>query len=366
MRVPYNYLPDQYRNIDPYLEDIRELVRSTEFTLGPYVDKFERRFADYIGIKHVISTNNGTDALILCLKALGVGVGDEVITVANTFYATAGAIVAVGARPVFVDCDDRYQIDVNLVEDAISPKTRAILPVHWGGCSPDMNALLEISRRRGIPLVEDACPAVGAKVDGRFAGTFGRINAFSMHPLKPLNVWGDGGMVATDDDELAAYLRIYRNHGMTDRNTIEMWGINARLQPLQAIVGMRQLDIMEEIIQARIENARLLDAGLAPLKDSVSLPHRPSGNREAYQLYLACCKKRNQLLAYLIEHEVEAKVHYPVPLHLQKPGRELGYKVGDFPNAERQAQEIITIPSHQHLSEEQIRFAIEMISTFYA
>lgn len=365
MRVPYNYLPDQYQNIEPYINEIRELVASSEFTLGPYVDRFEKKFASYIGVKHVISTNTGTDALILCLKALNIGSGDEVITVANTFYATVGAIVAVGARPVFIDCDDRYQIDVNQIESVITKKTKAIIPVHWGGCSPDMKALMEICEKNGIPIVEDACPAVGAMVDGKFAGTFGIVNAFSMHPLKPLNVWGDGGMVVTDNDNIASYLRLYRNHGMSDRNTIEMWGINSRLQPVQAIVGMKQIDIMEDIIKARIKNASLLDSGLKSLEGNIHLPVRPKNNREVYQLYLACCKDRDKLLSYLIENEIEAKIHYPIALHLQKPARELGYKQGDFPNAEKQAGEIITIPSHQHLSEAQIEFTIETIKNFY-
>lgn len=365
MQVKYNYLGEQFGNVEEYFKDLRELVASGEFTLGPYVDKFEKKFADYIGVKHVISVNNGTDALILCLKTLGIKAGDEVITVANTFYATVGAIVAVGATPVFVDADERYQIDVSQIEKAITARTKAIIPVHWAGCPPDMYAVLNIAKKHNLAVVEDACPAVGAKIDNKFAGTFGNINAFSMHPLKPLNVWGDGGMIATNDDKLAAWLRLYRNHGMIDRDHIEIWGVNARLQPVQAIVGSRQLDVMEKTIAKRIHNAQRLDKGLSSMTQFVSVPERPANMREVYQLYLACFQRRDELIKFLVQNGIEAKVHYPVPLHLQKPARALGYKEGDFPRAERQAKEVVTLPSHQHIEDDQIDFMLEKIQQFY-
>jgi dTDP-4-amino-4,6-dideoxygalactose transaminase len=365
MRVPYCYLGDQFADVEAYFDDLRRLVASGEFTLGPYVEAFERKFADYIGVKHAVSTNTGTDALILALRAVGVQPGDEVITVPNTFYATVGAVVAVGARPVFVDCDERYQIDVNRIEAAITPRTRALLPVHWAGCSPDMQAVLDIARRHNLMVVEDACPAVGARIKGRSAGTFGKVNAFSMHPLKPLNVWGDGGIAVTDEDDAAAWMRLYRNHGMTDRDHIAIWGVNYRLQPVQAIVASRQLDVMEQIIGARVRNARRLDERLAELGACVRLPHRPPHNREAYQLYIACFDRRDELLAHLNAHGVEAKIHYPVPLHLQKAAAALDYRRGDFPVCERQAGEIITLPAHQHVTPEQIDYTAEVIGRFY-
>ena len=170
MQVKYSYLDQQFAEVDAHFQDLRELVASGEFTLGPFVEAFEKKFAAYIGVKHAVGTNTGTEALILSLKAVGVKPGSEVITVANTFIATVGAIIAAGARPVFVDCDERYQIDVSKIEAAITPKTSAILPVHWAGCPPEMDKILEIANRYGIPVVEDACPAVGAKINGRFAG----------------------------------------------------------------------------------------------------------------------------------------------------------------------------------------------------
>lgn len=365
MKVKYSYLAEQFADFESYVPALRELVKSGEFTLGPYVERFEKKFGDYIGVKHVISTNTGTDALILALKAAGVKTGDEVITAPNTFVATVGAIVAVGARPVFVDCDERYQIAAEKIEKAVTRRTRVILPVHWGGASPDMKRIMSLADKKRISVVEDACPAVGAKIDGRFAGSFGLVNAFSMHPLKPLNVWGDGGMIATDNDKVAAFLRLYRNHGLSDRDHIDFWGVNSRLQPIQALVAMRVLARIEQSIKIRNRNARLLDEGLSDLGKFIRTPERPKGHREVYQLYIASASRREELAEYLTKRGVEVKVHYPIPLHLQKAAKSLGYRRGDFPVCEKQAAEILTIPSHQYVSPEQIRATIELIHDFY-
>ena len=364
MNVNYPYLQQQF-NFDDYADDLREFIASGEFTLGPYVERFEKKFADYIGIKNVIAVNTGTDALILCLKALGIGRGDEVITVPNTFYATVGAIVAVGATPIFVDVDDRMQMNPDLIEPVITPNTRAIVPVHWGGCPPEMEQIMSVANKYEIPVVEDACPSVGAHINGKFAGTWGKINAFSMHPLKPLNVMGDGGMVVTDEDDLAEWLRRYRNHGMIDRDHIEFWGINARLQPFQAVVGLRVLDQMEENIAARNKCAQLLDQGLSDLGDSLQVIRRVKGVREAFQLYQVYASRRTDLMSYLTNREVEVKIHYPVPLHLQQAAKSLGYVKGDFPETERQADMVMTIPAHQYITSEQIDYTIEHIRRFY-
>ena len=369
MRVKYSYLGDQFAEsqIQEILREIREeLIPSGEFTLGPFVERFERRFADYIGVRHAIGTNTGTGALILALKSLGVGPGDEVISVPNTFIATIGAIVAVGARPVFVDADERYQVDPDLIEAAITPRTKAILPVYWGGQCPDIPRILQIANRHGVPVVEDACPAVGAQIDGRFAGTYGKVGAFSMHPLKPLNVMGDGGIVVTNDDRIAEWLRLYRNHGLRDRDHVDMWGVNERTQPFQAIVARHLLDRIEGVIATRIRNARLLDEGLAPMREFIRTPMRPPNHREVYQLYLASAARRDELVSFLVSRGIEVKVHYPIPVHLQKCADGLGYKRGDFPVVERQAHEMVTIPSHQHLGPEHMHYTVESIRQFYA
>ena len=365
MRVPYSYLDQQFADADAYFDDLRELVRSGEFTLGPYVEAFEKKFAARLGVKHAIGTNTGTDALILALKAVGVRPGDDVITVPNTFVATVGAIVAAGGKPVFVDCDDRYQMDATKLAAAITRKTRAILPVHWTGAPADLPAIREVARKHDIAVVEDACPAFGAAIDGRPAGTFGRANAFSMHPLKPLNVWGDGGVVVTNDDRAAAFLRLYRNHGLKDRDHVEFWGVNNRLQPVQAVVGSRMLDHVEAETETRIRMARLLDDGLRELGEFVQVPRRPAGFREVYQLYVIRAQRRDELVAHLAAKGIEARVHYPVPLHLQKAALALGYRKGDFPECEAQAREIVTLPCHQFVTEEQANFMVDAIREFY-
>jgi dTDP-4-amino-4,6-dideoxygalactose transaminase len=364
MKVEYNYLPQQFKNPEAYFADLRELVASGEFTLGPFMERFERKFADYLGIKHVFGVNNGTDALILALKSLGIGAGDEVITVANTFYATVGAIVATGATPVFVDCDERHNIDPAFVEGAITPRTKAILPVHWAGVPADMEAILAIAGDNGLKVVEDACPAVGAKIGGRRVGTFGDVNAFSMHPLKPLHVWGDGGMIATDDDRVAEWFKLYRNHGMVDRDHIAIWGVNARLQPFQAVVASRVLDEVDHFGDLRIRNADLLDAGLADVP-GVRVPPRPAEYRSVYQLYVVLVEERDALVKHLVANGIEAKVHYPLPLHLQEAASELGYQRGDFPNCEEYADKCVTMPAHQYVTPEQIDYIVRQVRAFY-
>ncbi len=365
MRVNYPYLHQQFAEVDHIFNDLRELVSTGEFTLGPYVEKFEKKFGDYIGVKHVISTNTGTDALILALKAVGVKAGDDVITVANSFYASAGAIVAAGGTPVFVDCDKRMQIDVTKIESAITKKTRAILPVHWMGVPADMDTILEIAKRNVIEVVEDACPAVGAEINGKRCGTFGKASGFSFHPLKPLNVWGDGGAIVTNDDKVANFLRLFRNHGMTDRDHIEMWGINSRIQPIQAVVASRVLDTVDHSNGVRIRNAKILDEGLRDLPDSIELPDRPDKYKSVYQLYVIRARRRDELLNFLRSKEIECCIHYPVPLHLQKAAENLGYKRGDFPESEKQADEILTLPAHQYINEEQIEYTLEQVHKFY-
>lgn len=366
MKVPYNYLDRQFdeRETEAILAELRKLVRTGEFTIGPPVLEFERRLGAMIGGRHVIGTNTGTDALILALKALAIGAGDEVITQVNTFYATVGAIVAVGARPVFVDVDDLYAIDVRRAEAAVTPRTKALLPVYWTGLPPDMPAIMDLARRRGLVVIEDACPAVGASAGGTPAGGFGDAAAFSMHPLKPLHVWGDGGAVAVRDDRAADWLRLYRNHGMVNRDEIAIWGINQRLQTVQAVVANHILDRVSPWIDRRNEIARRLDAGLAGLAQ-IRIPPRPPDRRNAFQLYIIRVERRDDLVRYLVGEGVEAKIHYPVPLHLQPAARDLGCRRGDFPVAEAQAADIVTLPGHQFLTDAEVDYTIDRIRRFY-
>ena len=364
MRVPFNYLPYQFAETGKYFKAWKKLIKSSEFTLGPFVERFEKSFAKFIGVKHCISTNNGTDALILSLKSLGIKKGDEVITVCNSFYATAGAIVACGAKPIFVDADKRYQINVDKIQRAITKKTKVILPVHWGGASPDMKKILDISSKNNLKVIEDACMGIGAKIKSKSPGTFGKVNAMSMHPLKSLNVMGDGGIVVTNDDKIASWCKKYRNHGMIDRDHIQNWGVNMRLQPLQAVVADIELKKVRKIVKIRNKNASFLDKHLSTLKE-VSLPERKKNYTETFALYMARFKKRDQLKSFLIKNGVEVKIHYPIPLHLQKASKNMGYKKGDFPEAENQSKDLLTLPVHQYLNKKQLNYTINTIKKFY-
>ena len=365
IKVPYNYLPYEFKDPKKIIINWRKLIKTTDFTLGHKVIEFEKKLAKYIGVKYCISTNNGTDALILCLKAIGIEKGDEVITVTNSFYATVGAIVAVGAKPVFVDCDARYQIDADKIEEVITKKTKALIPVHWGGASPDIKKILNICNKKKIFMVEDACMGIGALVDKKKPGSFGIVNAVSMHPLKSLNVMGDGGAVLTNNSNIYKWLLAYRNHGMKNRDQILFWGINARMQPLQAVVALEGLKKLNLVIKKRNLNAAILDKGLRDLYPDVIIPKRINTHTETFALYMALFKNRDKLLKFLIKNRIEAKIHYPIPLHLQKASRIYNYKKGDFPVSEIQANHLMTLPVHQYLKENQINYILKIIKKFY-
>lgn len=373
MKVPYNYLSDQFppggallKNI---LADIEKLAESGEFTLGPQVREFEEKFAALCGVKHAVGINSGTDALILILKALGIGPGDEVITVPNSFIATANVISCVGAKPVFVDVDDEYLMDISLVKEAITPRTKAILPVHLTGNPVFMPNLTGLRLHTGTYeispyIIEDAAQAVDAEVYGKKVGSWGVAGEFSFHPLKNLNVWGDGGMVTTSNDELAEKIRLLRNHGLVSRDVCDMFAGNCRLHTIQAVVGLRLLSDVRKVSDARIKNAVWYDSLLRNI-DGVTIPPRPASKRHVYHTYVIQVDWRKNLINFLAKNGVETKIHYPVPIHLQKPYTELGCKKGDFPKCESQAERILSLPIHQYLSSEQIYYTAKLIRQFY-
>ena len=365
MNVRYSYLAQQFADPTEILEELRRFVPTGDFTLGKPVVEFERRFADLIGTKHAIGVGSGTDSLKLSLKALDVGYGDEVITTANTFIATVGAINEIGARPVFVDCDDTFCMDVSQVEAAITPRTKAIMPVQLTGYMTDMRALCPVAQRRGLPIVEDACQAILADIEGRRAGTWGIAAGFSLHPLKNLNVWADGGVIVTNDDAVADRLRLLRNHGLRNRDEIDILGYNSRLDSVQAIVGNWLIKNVHDITARRIANAGRYDAGLGKIPQ-IRIPPRPPDCRRVFHLYIVFAEDRDALLAHCVKQGIEAKVHYPIPLYQQKGLAHYGYKAGDFPVTDRHAQEIISFPCDQHLTNEQVDYVIETVRSFYA
>jgi len=365
LEVPYNYLPMQFADYSEIAAGWDDLIRSAEFTLGTFMESFEKEFAEYVGARFCVATNNGTDALVLALKALGIGDGDEVITPCNSFYATTGAIVAVGATPVFCDVDERYQCDLADMAKKITGRTKLLLPVHWGGASPDMSATMQLADESGIDVLEDACMAIGGSWDGRHPGTFGRLGAFSMHPLKTLNVMGDGGMVVTDDASLHDWMLKYRNHGMVDRDHIDFWGVNMRLQPLQAVVASKMLSTLNERLLVRRDAQAKLDSALAEINE-VHVPPRKENNMETVSLYMVLTDQRDAVIEYLVSRGIEAKVHYPIPLHLQRPGLSMGYREGSMPVAEGQASSLITLPAHEYLDQTQIDHISQALRTFFS
>ena len=364
-RVRYSYLPQQFAEIDEIFDELRRFVPTGDFTLGKPLDEFERRFAELIGTRHAIGVGSGTDALKLSLKAIGIAPGDEVITAANTFIATVGAINEVGARPIFVDCDDSFCIDVDQVEAAIGPRTRAIMPVHFTGEMPDMATLAAIAEAHRLPLVEDACQGILAAFEGRNAGTWGVAAGFSLHPLKNLNVWGDAGVVVTSDDALDERLRLLRNHGLRNRDEIEILGYNSRLDSVQAIVGNWLIGDAALITARRIANAEYYDRRFNQIPQ-IRVPPRRAQVRRVFHLYMVFAEERDALYDWCLARGVEAKIHYPIPLYLQQGLKHYGHQPGDFPVTDRHAREIISFPADQHLTREQQDLVIETVKSFYA
>ncbi|HZY86051.1 MAG TPA: DegT/DnrJ/EryC1/StrS family aminotransferase [Gemmataceae bacterium] len=344
LSVPMLDLRAQYVRIrEELLRAVQEVADSTTYVLGPKVAEFERAFAAYVGARHCVGVNSGTSALHLALLGAGVGPGDEVITVPMTFIATSWAVSYVGATPVYVDVDaETYTMDVAQVERRLTPRTKAILPVHLYGQPADLAPLLEVSRRHGVPLIEDGAQAHGAEYRGRRAGTFGLAGCFSFYPGKNLGALGEGGAVVTDDDRVAARLRALRDHAQAQRYHHEEVGFNYRMDALQgAVLGvkLKHLDRWTEARRFLADRYRKHLAGL-PLR----LPAERPGGRHVWHLFVALHPERDRLRRELEARGVQTGLHYPIPLHLQKAYAHLGHREGDFPVAERVGRECLTLP----------------------
>ena len=363
LSVPYVDLSAQQREIeDELFSAARDVFRSGQFILGPHVEAFERAFAAFCGARHCIGVSNGTSALVLALRALRIGPGDDVITVPNAFVATAAAIELAGARPVFVDVRDDFTMEPELLRAAVTSKTRAIIPVHLTGRPAAMEEILGVAG--SIPVIEDAAQAVGSRLRERHVGTFGVCGAFSMHPLKTLNACGDAGAIVTDDDALAEALRKARNHGLRDRNTCDTFSLNARIDELQAAllrVKLRKLPAWIERRRFLFQNYRRALEGIVEFPP----PERP-GEFIAPAATVIQADRRDALQAFLLENGIGSKIDYPVPIHLQPAAQHLGYERGAFPVAERQAGRILSIPQYPEMTDGQQAAVIDAIRTFYA
>lgn len=362
-KVRYSYLPQQFADPAPILAEIAKVVATGHFTLGKQLTEFERRFAEMLGVRHAIGVGSGTDALKLSLKALGVGHGDEVITAANTFIATVGAIHETGARAVLVDCDDSFCMDVSQVEAAITPRTKALMPVQFTGEVTDMPKLMDIARRHDLPVVEDACQGILSEIDGKRSGTWGIAGGFSLHPLKNLNVWGDGGVIVTNDDAMNASLRLIRNHGLKNRDEISILGCNSRLDTIQAVVGNWLIGDTPAITEQRIANAAYYDAAFSQIPGVKVPPRRPNVKR-VFHLYMVFADNRDALLQHCLDQGIEAKVHYPIPLYQQEGLKVLGYPAGTFPVTDRHAASVLSFPVDQHISRAEQDYVIQTVREF--
>lgn len=351
-RVPYVDFPAQFEEEREALMPLIEGVfRRGEFILGAPVEALERELADFCGTSHAVALNSGTDALILALRALGIGPGDEVITPPNSFVASTAAILAVGATPVFADVLPDQCLDPAAAAAAVTPRTRALMPVHLTGRVADMPAFQALAQRHGLAIVEDAAQAVGSMLDGRKTGSFGTVGCFSTHPLKNLNAAGDGGFVTTADPALAERIRRLRNHGLADRNTVPEWGVLSRMDALQAEILRFRLGRLPAVIERRQANAARYRELLDPR--AWCPPDRP-GEFNSYHLFVIQVDGRDRLQAFLKERGISTAVHYPVPIHLQPAAAGLGHGPGAFPVCERQAGRILSLPIHQFLAQDDL------------
>ena len=365
MSIRHNYLSEQFNNSKEIFKSINKTVKFNDFTLGRYVDLFEKEFCKYQKVKYAVGVGSGTDAIFLSLKALGIKDGDEIITPTYSFYATAGAIATAGAKPIFVDVKDDLNIDEDKIEKKITKKTKAIVPVHWSGRICNMKKILKFAKKYNLHVVEDACHAILAHDDKKkYAGNFGVTGCFSMHPLKNLNVWGDGGIIATNNKKIYEKLRLMRNHGLTSRDNCKIYGYNSRLDTIQAAVALKMIKKINFITNSRIKNANYLNEKLKSIKQ-IKLIKEQKKYKSVYHLYQFYCEKRNQLNNFLRSNKIDSKIHYPKPLHLHDAAKKFKYNKGQFKNAEKLSKKVISIPVHEFVSKKQLDLIINKIQKFY-
>lgn len=355
-----------------FVEERDELMACVEATLAkghlvltPELNEFEEQVQEFTGAKHCVGLNSGTDALMMGLWAAGIGKGDEVIHPPISFVATTGAIVHVGATPVYADVRDDGLIDPEDIERKITPRTKAIMPVHWAGKMSDMDAIQDIADRHGLMILEDSAQCMGSFYKGKHGGLFGLSGAISCHPLKNLNALGDGGFLLTDDDETARKVRLYRNHGLESRDNVVMFGVNSRLDILSSEVMKFRLAKLNDVIARRRRNANLYrDLIKAP---EVFIPEEriEEGYVDSYVMFITQCERRDELQAFLRSKGIETLIYYGTPLHLHKAAEALGYKKGDMPVAEAQCEKVLALPHNQQITEDQVAFVSEQINAFY-
>lgn len=360
--IPFLDLHRQYASIKPGIDKaIQGVLKRQMFILGEELDKFEKDYADYLNIRSVVGVNSGTDGLILALRALGIGKGDEVITQTNSFIATAIAISEVGATPVLVDIDpNTYEMDVDMVKKKITKKTKAILPVHLYGAPAPIEDLVELAKAKGLFLIEDACQAHGATYKNKKLGTFGDVSVYSFYPGKNLGAYGDAGAIATQDSKIADKLIKLRNYGMTKKYYHDTIGYNSRLDEIQAAVLRTKLKKLDQWNKKRNAIAKQYITLLPHIKKQTILPDGTSN----YHLFVIEIPTRDKLQAYLKTHGIDTLIHYPVPIHLQACYKDLGYKKGDMPHAEKSSERLLSLPMYPELRAVEVAYITECITRY--
>lgn len=360
--VPFVDLKAQFRALRAeVIPRITDVMEDGAFVLGPEVTRFEENFASYIGSAHCIGVESGTAALELVLQALGIAAGDEVIIPANTYIACALAVSAVGARPVLVEADATYLIDPELLEAAVTARTKAVMPVHLYGQAVPMDPIMAFARRHGLRVIEDASQAHGARYNGRRAGSFGDVATFSFYPAKNLGAYGDGGAIVTSDAGLDEKLRLLRDFGQRKKYQHLIKGGNCRLDSIQAAVLDVKLRHLDSWNSARLEHARAYDAKLPEI--GIAPPRRLGDEGHVYHLYVIEIENRDQVAAALRERGIATGIHYPIPIHLQPAYADLGLGHGAFPRTERSAQRLLSLPMFPELTDEQIALVVDGLSS---
>ena len=364
MKVELIDLRDRFKEEGKAIIKIVEKVLSKgNLILTKEVQNFEKSICKFTGAKFCLGLNSGTDALMMSLWSSGIKRGDEVITSPISFVATANSIIHVGAKPVFVDVGDDLNINPDLIEAAITKNTKAIMPVHWTGRVCEMDKITKIAKKYKLKIIEDAAQATGAYYKGRHAGTFGKISAFSTHPLKNLNALGDGGFIITNEKKLYDKIKLYRSHGLEGRDDAKIIGVNSRLDSLNAEVLSFRLKKLKSIINRRKKNINYYKKYIKT--DKVKILSDGKNEKNAYVMFVVLAENRNKLQEYLKKFNIQSLLYYPTPLHLHNSMKYLGYKKGNLINAERITSKVISFPHHQHLTEKQIKFVSEKINKFY-
>jgi len=365
VKVPFLDLKAQYASIkDEIASALQQVLNNTAFAGGPFVEQFEKDFASFCQCEFAIGVGSGTDAIWMALLSLGIGPGDEVITTPNTFIATAEAISFCGAKPVFVDIDEKsYNMNPSLIKAAITQNTKAIIPVHLFGQTADMDPVMAVAREHGLFVIEDACQAHGAEYKGRYAGSIGDVGCFSFYPGKNLGAYGEAGAIVTNNAELAKKMRMFRDHGQGKKYYHSMIGWNARMDGFQAAVLGVKLKYLTEWNEARRKNAQLYNNLLVNMEDIIT-PVQADYGRHVYHIYAIRTQNRDELISTLAGKDIFCGIHYPVPIHLQEAYQFLGYKKGSFPVAERCAEEFVSLPMFAELTQEQIEMVANEIKCF--